>query len=318
MSGPIQKYRLDIIKECLSNVLDLVIIFTDKFSHNLYHEYHDVFNFVIIDDYRDKFKFSVDHEVFFNVDSDSEYLANVREFYSVSQDRLYSYDIHRFAFLYLLNEGVTSFALIDSDVILQNNQTVHTDFSDDLPDGCFHAPFMGEIVDSGQINFLDNIYPYFDYLNKPTPYTQAMDGWIRGFKFKSETDMLLFFDIWNKSIELLYTDKNLRFQFHKGFVIADFAFLCPMIMGLFKNQFNYQILNSMELNLNYPQRIFHHTQSVEDQLYWDRYGGWSHFDYTDISSIPAFISNNKDKLRNHYTGPVDLRITDNHVYTYLK
>jgi hypothetical protein len=317
-NGPVQRYRLDIIKECFPDVLNSVIIFTDKFSYDLYRQYHDVFNFVIIDDYRNQFKFSVDNEVFFNAKSDSEYFAGVREFYSVSHNRLYSYDIHRFAFLYLLNEGITSFALIDSDVILQNNPAAHASFNDNLPDGCFHAPFMGREGDAGKINFLENVYPYFGFLNKPMPHAQAMDGWIRGFKFKSKTDMTLFFNIWNKSIELLYTDENLRLQFHTGCVIADFGFICQLIMGLFKDQFNYQILNSMELNLMYPQRIFHHTQSVEDQLYWDRYGQWSKFNYTDISSIPAFISNNKEKLMDHYAGPVDVRITDSHIYTYLK
>ena len=82
ITGPLMKYRLEIIKEVSPNVIKHMIIFTDEFSYNLYKDYHDVFNFVIMDDYRNKDKFSIDNEHLLNCDTEEEYLSKFNDFYN--------------------------------------------------------------------------------------------------------------------------------------------------------------------------------------------------------------------------------------------
>ena len=315
VSGPAQKYRLDLIKECFPSILnDLVTIFTDRYSYNLYKDYHKYFNFVIIDEYRSQYQFSLENEKFYEVSLEEDYWKNLTNFYSKESGLLYPYEIQRFIFPYLIERNITSFALIDSDVILNNDRKLHQQFFSDLPNGCFYSPFQGELNSEGQKTFLSkNVDKHFPSLDLSQEYTTALDGWIRGFNFRNTSDMKLFFEVWNKSLELLYTShKN---QFFTGCVIVDFNFLCGSIMGTFMD---YKVLNSSELNLKYPKKLFYHISRVEDNLYWDRYGQWSHFDYSDTSSISNFIQNNKEKLLTYYSGPFNVKLTNTHIFTYLK
>ena len=73
-------YRLDIMKKSSPDIIkDYVIIFTDRYSYNLYKEkgYHNDFNFVIIDDIRNNFPISLEYEQILELPTEEEYLKNL-------------------------------------------------------------------------------------------------------------------------------------------------------------------------------------------------------------------------------------------------
>ena len=52
VTGPIVTYRLDILAKVCPEARHFLLVLTNKFSYDLYKEYHDFYEFVIMDDYR--------------------------------------------------------------------------------------------------------------------------------------------------------------------------------------------------------------------------------------------------------------------------
>ena len=317
ITGPLMKYRLEIIKEVSPNVIKHIIIFTDKFSYNLYKDYHDVFNFVIMDDYRNKDKFSIDNEHLLNCDTEEEYLSKFNDFYNHEKGIYYPWEIHRFIFEYLMENNITNFVITQTDFIFYDNSDMMEEFFKSVPKGSLYMPFMGEEGDKR--NWLwDDLQKKFEQIEfKYDGTLRAADGYLRGFHFHSVEDMRLFYDIWSEAIKIPITKKY-------GHItkMAYTDFVVPWLMQVFAKQKNYTFKDMYEhiLVKKFNRYIGRHITRPEDTLYAGKRESWQHhnFDYSDVTSIKSFIKNNKDKLEKFYEGTFDVKITDNYVFTKLK
>lgn len=322
LTGAGQAYRLDIIKKASPDIIkDYLIIFTDRHSYNLYSNHHNDFNFVIIDDYRKDYPFSFDHELLLETSTEEEYWKQLKTFYSPQDKRFYSYDIHRFILPYLADNNILNFALIDSDLILSNDRNILDKYFSNIPPGRTYAPFMAPEYKQERMDFFKKeIQPLFPQINFDLNFVQGADGFIRGFHFRNKEELMLFFNIWNKATEILFTNPNYS-NFIFGSLIVDFCFLCPLIMNYFEN-IGYTFKNGAELACCIDgHNVFKHVSRPEDTFYTrHRDGVWNYynFDYNDVHSISSFISKNKSQLQHYYAGSFkSVEITDTHVYTSI-
>lgn len=316
-TGPIQQYRFDLMKETFPDTLrEMVIIFTTSYYYKLYKDYHDMCTFINIDDYRNNSSISLEYELFLEVETEPEYWDGISTFCNKHK---WPYDIHRFTFVYLLEKNITNFAHIDTDVTLSNDVEQHKYFFKSLNSPCFYADHMGHHEDKNTINFLlNNISNDFIKVDFSKEYTQQLDGWIRGFNFRNKTDMQLFFDIWEKAIEVSY--RLSIGLIAAGALIADNNFLNGLIKGVFANQFNYDIKHAYDELSNKQHNIsgkplLHHQSKIEDNLIFARGHG---FDFSGERSIKSFIKTNKAKLFEYYSGAYNIRMTEDHIYLTLK
>jgi hypothetical protein len=315
-TGPVQQYRFDLMKNAFPDTLrEMVIIFTTSYYYKLYKDYHDMCTFINIDDYRNNSSISLEYELFLEVATEPEYWDGISNF---CNNHKWPYDIQRFTFLYLLEKDIKNFAIIDTDVILSNDVQQHKCFFKSLRSPCFYAAHLGHHKDKNAINFLlNNISDDFINVDFSKEYTQQLDGWIRGFNFLNKSDMLLFFNIWEKAIVISY--RLSIGSITGGALITDNNFLNALIKGVFVNQFNYNIKHAYELcNKSYNisgKTLLHHQNKIEDNLIFARGDG---FDFSGERSIRSFIKTNKAKLLEYYSGAYNIRMTEDHIYLTLK
>lgn len=322
VTGIVQSYRLEIIKKSSPDILkDHIIVFTDQHSYDLYTEHHDDFTFVIMDEYRKDYPFSFDHELLLKTLTEEDYWKQLKTFYSPQEKRFYSYDIHRFILPYLAENNILNFALIDSDVILSNDKNVLDKFFSNIPPGRMYAPFMAPEYKQERIDFFKKeIQPLFPQINFDLDFVQGADGYIRGFHFYNKEELMLFFNVWNKATELLFTNPNYS-NFIFGSLIVDFCFLCPLIINYFKD-INYTFTNGLDLDHINGIAAFKHYQRPEDSFYNtirnDYFDGYCKFNRDNINTISSFIKENKPQLQTYYNGAFrSIEITDTHVYTSI-
>lgn len=326
VTGPLATYRFDIMKKVFPDIIkDYIIVFTNTFSLDLYKDYHKDFTFVNFDELRKDYPFSLENEQFMEVKTEEEFYKNVYEFYYRDFSRpgkkvnLYSYDIHRFALPWLAKNDILNFALIDNDFILTNDRGIVEDYFKEIPDNTLYTTwFFGGDFNAKHIKhqflkeevqplFPDKVFDYSNLLNA--------DGFIKGFKMGNKEDLILFFDIWNKSMKKLFANNHYLHEITGGRLMFDNFWLSPYITGLFKN-WGYSIRNTHDFRLS--GLVGRHYTRAEDTLYYQNRPGWEmyNFDYSDMSSIKNFIKNNKEQLVKYY-GPFKVEVTDSHVYTSM-
>lgn len=327
VTGPMAMYRFDIMKKVFPDIIkDYVIVFTDTYSLNLYKDYYKDFNFVDFEEIRKDYDFSILNERFLQVPNEEEYYKKLLNFYYRDGARpdkkinLYSYDIQRFALPWLVNNNIKNFALVDNDYIISNDKDLINSYFDNIPiNSLYNVWFAGGDLSSSDIKrlfFQKEVQPHFpgkgfDYSNMLTA-----DGYIRGFKMEHTSEIKLFFDIWNKSIEKLYSDDFWMWNITGGNLMLDNFWVLPNIMGFFK-AWGYNNLHSLELK--HADKVGKHYTRVEDTLYYGKRSGWDrfNFDYSDTTCVSNFVKNNKEQLKEYY-GPFETEVTDTHVYTALR
>ena len=316
--GPIVKYRLDIIAHSYPKAKDYIIILTTKESYELYKEYHDFFEFFIIDEYRNDYPFSLEYEVFPNFKTEDEFFSNIKSFYNANDKRYFSYDIHRFIIPYLIEKNILNFALVDTDVILNSDPVVLESFFNNIPKGTCYGPFMSE--DSFfvplKLDFWKNeVQPYFNEIELKCPTINHIDGFIRGFNFNNKQEAKLLFEIWNKAIEKLYTLEKYNNIVGTNGMFWHTEWVIAYIMQFYKHQLNYDFKDAHYLLMINGQRVGHHRTRPEDTLHLGERWPSLHMNYSDTSSIANFVKNNKTQLKEYYGDTAD--ITDTHVYSKI-
>jgi len=316
-TGPFLKYRLDILKEVAPSVRDFIIIFTTKFSYPLYEEYHDFFDFVIMDEYRENDSFSMEYELFPEFKTEKEFLENFHDFYGHKTGVFYPWETHRFIFPYLMENNIKNFAIVDTDFIFRDNYQMLSEFFDTVPEGTLYMPSMS--VDPHNRQWIwDGVQPKFPEINlKVKENSIDCDGFFRGFHFKTLQDMKLFYDIWCETIQTPVKAK----QCHPH-MLCWTDWIVPTLMQIFETQKGYNFHNLWDIiNMKnfHNAPIGQHYTRVEDTIYVGPRGGWErwNFDYSDTSSIANFIKNNKESIINYY-GPFYVTITDTHAFTKLR
>lgn len=318
ITGPAMVYRLDLIKRAYPSIIkEYVIIFTNSYSYSLYKDYHDDFNFVIIDQYRQKYSKVTDKEVFFESPTQEHYFENVANFYSEESGLLYPYEAQRFVLPYLAENNILNFVIVDSDFILNDNPEMMDFIFNRLPNKSMsNAWFSLDANSHARVDFLNtNLKPLYPNIDFDIIDARSADGYMRGFKFENSEDIMLFFNIWNSSIEILLSDDFFR-HIYGGRLIMDVSWLCPYIMQVFK-KFGYSMIELNHFLDVDGRRVGVHCTRPEDTFYFGPRGGWEEydFDYSGVNNISSFVSKNKEKLRLYYETKIEIiEITDTHVY----
>lgn len=330
MIGPLMNYRLKSLifatpPDILKNDL---VIFTDRFSYDLYADYHDKFNFVILDDIRKNFPISLEYEKTLDIEDEAEYSVELFNFYSMEQKRLFPFDIHRFILLYFIEQNILNFVIICSESILTEDPFISKQYFKNIPPKTVYGQWFGDDVNMEtrcgffKKNF-NNIYPEFNF--HPNQKFINMDGWVKGFHFGSKEDGMLFFNMWNKSIEALLTQTNI---YSLGIVASKIMF-CADFVTYYLMQYFTQIGYSFNdfykfLYIN-NTRVYSHMSKPEERLYVMNKLGipfyWEplNFDIKDARYIRDFVFKNKRALNDFYKTRIPYyEITDEHVYLKLK
>tara|TARA_R110000772_G_scaffold249384_1_gene363597 strand:- start:57 stop:1049 length:993 start_codon:yes stop_codon:yes gene_type:complete len=316
VTGPLLKYRLDIIREVSPNIKDYLIIFTDRFSYDLYHEHHDFFNFVLMDEYRNKNPFSLKYERFPDFKTEAEFLEKFDTFYGNNTGVYYPHEVHRFVFDYLIENNILNFVITQSDFIFQNDSTMIKEFFDNIPQGTLYGPTMGnESQNSDYVwNSIQEKFPLISL--KYDKSLISCDGFLRGFFFNNICDMKLFYNIWNEAIQIPIKNK---YRHASPLYFTDF--IVPTLMQFFAKQKNYNFCDMYKFTFikKMGKDIGRHYTRVEDTLYMGEREGWKNhnFDYSDTSTVSNFIENNKERLIRYYE-PFNTTATNKHVYTRMK
>jgi hypothetical protein len=316
LTGPFLKYRLDLLRKVSPSIKEHILIFTDKFSYKFYEEHHDFFEFVFMDEYREKDDFSMEYELFPKFESSEEFLEKFSSFYGRDTGVYYPWETHRFIFEYLMDNEILNFAIVDTDFIFQDNIDMISEYFDTIPVGTFAMPMMGEDIHDRSDVWNEVQKNYKEILLTYNGKLMSCDGFFRGFHFHNKEDMDLFYRIWCETIQIPI--KQGAAHIHS---LYNTDFIVPTLMQMFATHkdYNFYDMHHFTFMKKYGKNIGRHYTRVEDTIYvgprpgWERYG----FDYSDNSSIKNFIKNNKEALKNYYV-PFDVEITDKHVLTRLR
>jgi hypothetical protein len=320
LTGPALKYRLDILANVCPELRHFLICLTNRESYELYKEYHNFFEFIIMDDYRIDYPISLEYEIFPSYKTEDEFFANINSFYGVQTHRFYPYDIHRFIFPYLIENNILNFAIADTDFIVKNDFELLNKFFQSIPEGTLYGPWHGEDSSNLQLKhkFWNEVQDFFPSMELKSPFVRTQDGWLRGFHFRNKEDMKLVYDIWNKSLDTLFQNKQYReiLVGHNG-TICQTEWVISYIIQFFEHQKKYSYINSEKLLQVDNQTIGRHYTRVEDTIYLGKREVWNYlnFDYSDVSNISNFIKNNKEQLYRYYDGTFRVEVTDTHIYT---
>jgi len=324
LTGPAIKYRLDILANACPEARHFLLCLTNRESYDLYSEYHGFFNFIIMDDYRKEHPISLENEIFPNYKTEEEYFANIGSFYGQSTGNYYSYDIHRFIFPYLIENNILNFSFTDTDFILSRDPELLNEFFERVPEKTCYGPWFGEDTQSKDLKkqfWLEKIQPYFNQIKLEAPFTRTIDGFMRGFHFDSLDNMKLVYDLWNTAIDSIFSDPLYKSHLmgNNGKILHT-EWVISHIMQFLEYQLDYSFVDCHNLLTINNIQVGKHITRVEDTIYFGPRSGWDHFnfDYSDTSTISAFIKNNKSQLHKYYSDKFpSFEITDTHVYTKM-
>jgi hypothetical protein len=339
--GPGYRHRLDVLKDACPRVKNLIYVLTDKISYNnFYSDLTEDFNFVFIEDIREKYPLSLQHELIPNdYKNEEDHFTNLESFY-VSHNNNYSYDLHRFIFPYFIDKGIKKFFIIDSDCIPTNNLEDINEFFSNIPDKSLFGPFMGYLpVDNSQSNGEPSAKQLFwknlsfnkltdEYtISKDIPY---LDGWVRGFNFETTEDTQEFFDLWNSAYLKLLDNRFNDIPIYKngeGPIIWSTEWLFSQIFDIFVKLKGYKYVGNYTIQpgvISIDNKLIAiHAPRPEDNLFYNFSGirgAWhgSVFNYDGKRTISNFIKNNRAELKKYYENRfTNVEITDTHVYTRI-
>jgi hypothetical protein len=322
VTGPAMLYRLELLRKASPDIIkDYVIIFTDEYSLPLYKDYHDVFTFVTMDKIRENYPISLQYEQFLNVPTEEELWAGLLDFYNGEDKKLYPYDIHRFIMPYMAEQNILNFTIIDSDMMFRNDVDMIKSFFESIPSGTIFMPKFGEdgkgARDLREPFIQENVAPSFPQINFNRESLIVADGFVRGFHFKNKEDLMLYFNLWNTSIEKIYTIES---NWINSNVILDLNWLSPYLMQFFEST-GYEFRDHNDFQYQNKLNTYTHVTRPEDTFYFGERGGWLHhnFDYSNTTNISSFIKNNKTQLKKYYDDFLEtIEITDTHYYTKIR
>jgi len=323
IDGPMAIYRFDIFLKNSPELAKHFIFFCTEFSYNLYKNYHDIFEFIIIDEIQNKYTYSLEKEKFINVNSEEEWLAEINNFYGNETGKFYPYEFHRFTLPILAERNILNFCIVDNDVLMDPDLELHEQVFKSIEPGTLYLHTFGvNPVYENRIKFLSKIcskkYTQIDF-KKLEKFVDG-DGNIRGFHFKTKEDMLLLFDIWNTALLSILQPSNRELSGTGNRNFYQIEWIVSYIMQFFASQLDYNFRDYHRLFYINGKNVIIHKTRVEDTIYIGPRPQWEHyeFNYEDTSTISAFIQNNKPQLERYWKEHVPtVEITDTHVYTNL-
>jgi hypothetical protein len=274
-----------------------------------------------MDKIRENYPISLQYEQFLNVHTEEELWAGLLDFYNGDDKKLYPYDIHRFIMPYMAEQNILNFTIIDSDMMFRNSPEMIKSFFELIPPGTTFMPWFGEDgLDARSLRepfIQQNAAPYFPQINFNRDSLRVADGFVRGFHFKNKEDIMLYFNLWNTSLEKIYTTDS---NWISGNVILDLNWLSPYLMQFFES-IEYTFVDHNKFQYQNKLNTYRHVTRPEDTFYFGERSGWLHhnFNYSDTTNISSFIKNNKNQLEKYYNDFLDvIEITDTHCYTKLR
>jgi hypothetical protein len=337
VTGPAMKYRLEVIKGTLSEKIrkKWLLIFTDNYSYDLYKDLHNDFDFIILDDIRKDYPDTFKYECLLNKNNVKDYFEEFVKFYNLSGTlceegfrRLYPFEIHRFAFPYLIKNNILNFIIVCSDFSITNDEQVIEEYFKRIKSGTlhclyFHGQYRGDLKHKEFIQ--KELQPIFNNIDLSNAQPFWADGFLRGFHFKNIEDMGLFFKTWNDCILKIIPN---HLDLYGGNYIIYACWLVPTIMTIFEKM-EYKLINSCDfIDMAFEGRpgtykIGLHITKPEDTLYFGGRSPWQErygFDYSGVCDIESFIKKNKKQLKDYYEnhGAEIQEITDTHVFAKVK
>jgi hypothetical protein len=323
VDGPMAIYRFDIFLKNSPELAKHFIFFCTKFSYNLYKNYHNIFEFEIIDEIQNKYPYSLEKERFINVNSEEEWLAGINNFYGTIADKFYPYEFHRLTLPILADREILNFCIVDNDVLMDPDFKLHEQVFKSIEPGTLYLHAFGvNPAYENRIKFISKVcskkFTQIDF-KKLENFVDG-DGNIRGFHFKTKKDMLLFFDIWNTTLLNVIQPDNRELAGTGNRNFYQVEWIVSYIMQFFASQLDYNFTDYHRLFYVNGKNVIIHKTRVEDTIYIGPRPQWEHykFNYEDTSTVSAFIKNNKSQLERYWKEHVPtVEITDTHVYTKL-
>ena len=312
VTGPAVTYRLDIIKKAYPALLDYLILFTNKFSYSLYADYHDTFNFILMEDYQDDF--SRENEQFPKYKTSDEYYKNITSFKGAV-----SPDISRFMFKYLMDNDIYNFIITETDFIFRNDVDFLQRFFNSVPKGTLYMPWMNEDKHFNNSPIWNNIQPFFPNITLEYEKPLRMcDGYLRGFHFKTKEDMNLFYNIYCEAVKGAITPESISYV---GTKLYYTDYIVYTIMQIFEKQKNYKFEYMFNLTFFENYNLGIHVCRPEDTFYSFRVAQWEDkykLDRYNVSSVEEYIKKNKNQLKHYYENHgYKVEATDTHIFTSI-
>lgn len=321
-TGPTIKYRLDLFDYCCPSVIkDKVIFFTDKFTYdNLGHRRNN-YNFVLIEEYRKNENVSLEYEKLIQIWDEGDYYDEIKNFYGYDKGRLFPYDIVRFVFKYLAENNIRNFIIMDTDTIIKNSPFKIDEIFERTKEGVLYMPQSSHDLRINEFNsfYKKNFSEKYPNLNFDLGKMRPADGYIKGFHFKNNDDLLLFFNLWNDGVNnLLQNFFTNNLITHNVNIFCDTFWIIYYIMELFeKNIDGYEYNHSH----SYMWDGFMHMTRAEEKLYYSgeiSYYKHYNFIYDGVRTVADFVNKNQEQLKKYYGERTNqdfiLEITNSHVF----
>lgn len=319
ITGPLLTYRLKIIERTSPEIIDFILFVTDGDSYKHYKDFHDVFKFIIIDEYRDDF--SLENEFILNADTEEQFLDEFKNTYNhTPQGLCYPWEFHRFIFKYLAQENILNFAITQTDYIFRNDKSLVIDFFNNIEAGTLYASIIGVIREHRpHLKTWAELAPKFPGLDLTIDQDlTGFDGYFRGYHFRNLSDMEEYFNLWNHTIQ----SPIQRYKLKHSSTCCFTDFCSDWVMNVFSRSKNYLMKHLHQLSA--PRKAHHHigyhvTKPEDTLVYIGPRRGFENFNTDDRSSIKNFIKNNKEELIKYYRRfGIRAEVTDTHVFTYYE
>lgn len=219
---------------------------------------------------------------------------------------VYPYGKHRFVIPWLIERGITKFAILDSDCILNYNNN-HAFIMDQLEQKCKNKNTLISLPMDFEtdINVIwDNFGNIFEKYNiqensvkKYGNKIKLNDGWLRGFYFKDINFLKLYFNLWN---EILIKSYDINFSLLKfaTWTVAD-EWIHGILSYIFKDLYDIDTIDFVAEHERIAKHVYHPENDYfvlhHNHLYSQMYK------LETTESRIDFFNKNKEKLEYFYS-----------------
>lgn len=255
------------------------------------------FNLTILDIDEIRDEWSKENEILIYDKDPITYRERLAEFQS--KGIKFPYSIQRCIIPWLINRGVSKFAILDADCLLNYHGELESEFNSkikDLAGNNFFGPCMDttsykeeflRLSDStlSKYNIEDSV------IKNIPPLYWCFDGWLRGFYFNDIEDLQLFYNLWDEILKESYKQKHSLLS-HNAHTFSD-EWLHGLVMYIFTKIGKASIVYEQGLakHIYHPENHFH---KLPHGLYKDGYK------LEETETREEFFKINRDKIIKFY------------------
>lgn len=288
-----------------------------------YKNYNTELKVIDVNTYRKDHPWSLQKEVLYEEKDEVQFAKGWHAFTEKFKGNLYPLDFMRFGFLEGVKEGYTKLCFASSPVYLTKKQHKIDNYFDSLPPGIFVTNIYEEYADYFAYEFIkEEIHRAYPRLTITGKYLY-FDAPYFTMSFKSKEDGLLFCEMWDKVLEIIYNNKEKNLlKTDAGY--TEYEAVIGLVMRIFCDNFGYENVssekywekNTFGTNVCMVHDTFQYHAGTETRLF-HQYGFHRK---EDTYTVEEFISINKDKLAEYYSnyGNIDFEIKKDNVLIKFK